>query len=85
MSVECKIKNRGGLIMITKTYQLETLTCPSCMAKIQGVLKKTKGVKEAEVLFNTSKAKVTFDELVVESKDIKNTIERLGFKVLGEK
>ena len=71
--------------MITKTYQLETLTCPSCMAKIQGALKKTEGVKESEVLFNTSKAKVTFDESVVESKDIKNTIERLGFEILGEK
>lgn len=71
--------------MITKTYQLNTLTCPSCMAKIEGALKRTKGVKESEVLFNSSKAKVTFDESIVESKDIKNTIEKLGFRVLGEK
>ncbi|MBU5438770.1 heavy-metal-associated domain-containing protein [Tissierella sp. MSJ-40] len=71
--------------MITKTYQLETLTCPNCMAKIEGALKKTKGVKESEVLFNSSRAKVTFEESIVDSEVIKNTIEKLGFKVLGEK
>jgi len=71
--------------MTSKTYQLETLTCPSCMAKIQNALKKTNGVKEAEVLFNTSRAKVNFDEAVISSEKIRNTIERLGFKVLGEK
>jgi len=71
--------------MTNKTYQLQTLTCPSCMAKIQGALKRTNGVKEAEVLFNTSRAKVSFDEDVVTSEAIKKTIESLGFKVLGEK
>lgn len=71
--------------MTTKTYQLETLTCPSCMAKIQGVLRRTEGIKEAEVLFNSSKAKVAFDEGVVNSEEIKKTIEALGYKVLGEK
>ncbi len=49
------------------------------------IKKKTKGVKETEVLFNSSKAKVTFDESIVESEDIKLVIERLGYKVLGEK
>lgn len=67
------------------TIQLETLTCPSCMAKIEGALKKTDGVKDTEVLFNSSKAKVTFDESIIESEDIKFVIERLGYKVLGEK
>jgi copper chaperone CopZ len=71
--------------MTTKTYQLETLTCPSCMAKIQNALRRTEGVKEAEVLFNSSKAKVYYDEGVVESESIKKIIETLGFKVLGEK
>ncbi|NLY55995.1 MAG: heavy-metal-associated domain-containing protein [Firmicutes bacterium] len=71
--------------MTTKTYQLETLTCPSCLAKIEGALKKTAGVIESEVLFNSSKAKVTFDETVVSSEEIRKTIEALGYKVLGEK
>ncbi|HOJ09215.1 MAG TPA: heavy metal-associated domain-containing protein [Clostridiales bacterium] len=71
--------------MTNKTYQLQTLTCPSCMAKIQGALRKTAGVKEAEVLFNTSRAKVSFNEDQVSSDTIKKTIESLGFKILGEK
>ncbi len=71
--------------MTTKTYQLETLTCPSCLAKIEGALKKTAGVTESEVLFNSSKAKVSFDETVVSSDKIRETIESLGYKVLGEK
>lgn len=71
--------------MITKTYQLDTLTCPSCTMKIEGALKKTKGVKDVEVLFNSSRTKVNFDENIVDSEDIKFIIEKLGFKVLGEK
>ena len=66
-------------------FQLETLTCPSCMAKIQTALQKTKGVSEAEVLFNSSRARVTFDEEQISSKDLIAVIEKLGFKVIGEK
>ena len=43
--------------MTTKTYQLETLTCPSCVAKIEGMLKKTPGVTDSEVLFNSSRVR----------------------------
>lgn len=71
--------------MTTKTYKLETLTCPACTMKIEGALKKTKGVEEVEVLFNSSKAKVSFDESVVDTEDIKDIIEGLGYKVLKVK
>lgn len=71
--------------MTTKTYQLETLTCPSCVVKIQTVLKRNNGVQEVEVLFNSSRVKVSFDEAVVDPETIKKTIENLGFKVIGEK
>ena len=71
--------------MTKKTYQLETLTCPSCVLKIEGALKKTEGIKESSVLFNSSKVKVEFDEDQVSSDTIKNSIERLGYSVLSEK
>lgn len=71
--------------MTTKTYQLETVTCPSCIAKIEGMLKKTAGVSEAEVMFNTSRVKVNFDENVISGEEIKNKINGLGYKVLSEK
>lgn len=68
-----------------KTYQLDTLTCPSCTMKLEGMLKKTEGVKEYEVFFNTSKIKLEYDEDVVDSETIKNKIAKLGFEVLKEK
>ncbi|NLY10254.1 MAG: heavy-metal-associated domain-containing protein [Firmicutes bacterium] len=71
--------------MTTKTFQMETLTCPSCVAKIEGMLKRTKGVEESEVLFNASKVKVTFDESVISAETIQENIEKLGFEVLGVK
>lgn len=71
--------------MTKKTYQLETVSCPSCIAKIEGMLKKTAGITESEVLFNTSRVKVVFDENLVTSEDIKNKIGKLGYTVLGEK
>lgn len=71
--------------MIKKTYQLDTLTCPSCTIKLEGMLKQTDGVKEFEVFFNSSKIKLEYDENVVDSETIKNKIARLGFEVLKEK
>ena len=68
-----------------KTLQLETLTCPSCMAKIQGALKKREGVKSHDVLFNSSRVKVEFDESLVDIDMIKNSIETIGYRVLSVK
>lgn len=71
--------------MTTKTYQLETVSCPSCVAKIENMLKKTEGIQESEVLFNSSRVKVTFDENAINSDAIKSKIGQLGYQVLGEK
>lgn len=71
--------------MTLKTYQLETLSCPGCSANIEGMLKRVRGVREYEVLFNSSRVKVSFDEGEVSSDEIKEKITKLGFKVLGEK
>jgi copper chaperone CopZ len=67
------------------TYQLETLTCPSCMAKIDGMLKKTEGVQSSQVLFNSSRVKVDIDEAIIDSTKVKERIEALGYTVLKEK
>ncbi len=48
--------------MATVKFQLETLSCPSCIKKIETVLNKQMGVKEASVLFHSSKVKIAFDE-----------------------
>ena len=71
--------------MTNKTYQLETLTCPGCVMKIEAVLGKIKGVSDVKVLFNASKVKVSFEESLTNEDAIRKTIEGLGYEVLGEK
>lgn len=66
------------------TIQLETLTCPSCMQKIENGVKSLDGVsKESlKVLFNSSKVRVEFDDEKVSIKDIENAIYKLGYEVM---
>ena len=66
------------------TIQLETLTCPSCMQKIENGVKSLDGVsKESlKVLFNSSKVMVEFDDEKVSIKDIEHVINKLGYEVL---
>ncbi len=65
------------------TIQLETLTCPSCMTKIEAALKGLNGVNKdsLNVSFNTSKAKVDYDEGLVEIDAITKRITDLGYEV----
>ncbi|HLS09352.1 heavy-metal-associated domain-containing protein [Lentibacillus sp.] len=69
--------------MKTAKFQLEPLTCPSCIKKIEGKLAKMDGVKNAKVLFNSSKVKSTYDESKVTSDELKDTIEKLGYPVVS--
>lgn len=62
--------------------QLETLTCPTCIKKIEGALSKTEGVESAKVLFNSSKVKVKYEDTIISSEQISETIEQLGYSVL---
>jgi copper chaperone len=65
------------------TIQLETLTCPSCMQKIENAVKSLDGVEKESlsVLFNSSKVKLNFDDEKLSIKDIENAISKLGYEV----
>jgi copper chaperone len=69
--------------MKTVRFQLEVLTCPSCINKIEGVLKKEDGVENAKVLFNSSKVKVDYNEDKTSSDKLAGLIEKLGYPVLS--
>ena len=66
------------------TIQIETLTCPSCMQKIENGVKSLDGVdkKSLKVLFNSSKVRMEYDDEKVSIKDIENAIDKLGYEVL---
>lgn len=69
--------------MKTVKFKLETLTCPSCIDRIEGVLKKEPGVKEAKVYFNSSRVNVQYDEEKVKPDQLAQLIEKVGFPVLS--
>lgn len=65
--------------------QMQELVCPSCAKKIEGALKKTDGVNEVNILFNASKAKISFDETKTDVEKLSRIIQDLGFEVLSVK
>ncbi|GAB1410672.1 heavy-metal-associated domain-containing protein [Desulfovibrionales bacterium] len=73
--------------MKSATLQLETLTCPSCMQKIEAALKAVQGVPHGSisVSFTTSKAKLTFDDTVTSIAEIEHAITKIGYAVLNSK
>ena len=66
-------------------YQLGTLTCPSCIKKIEMTLESTEGVNLVKVLFNLGKVKTEFDESFIDANQIGNIIEELGYPVIKKK
>ncbi len=66
------------------TIQLEALACPSCMQKIDNAVKSTEGVdkESVNVLFNSSKVKLNFDDETVAIDKIENAITSLGYEII---
>lgn len=71
------------MIMKKATIKLETLTCPSCMQKIENGIKSIDGVDipSINVLFNSSKVIFNFDENKASIDDAENVITKLGYEV----
>ena len=69
------------------TIQLETLTCPSCIKKIEGAMKKLEGVDQetVKVMFNASRVKADFDDEKVSIEEIEKAITTLGYGVENSK
>lgn len=67
------------------SMQLEELGCPSCVKKIETALKKQPGIEDVNILFNSSKAKVEYDENLIEPDKIEKIITSLGYEVLSIK
>ncbi|HBK41399.1 heavy-metal-associated domain-containing protein [Proteiniphilum sp. UBA1028] len=65
------------------TIQLETLTCPSCIQKIEGAVKGLDGIdkESVKVLFNAGKVKVDFDGKKSSVDQIENAIIKMGYGV----
>ena len=69
------------------TIQLETLSCPSCLQKIENAMKGLNGIDKdsVKVLFNASKVKVDFDSASLSIETIEKAIQDLGYPVIKSK
>lgn len=65
------------------TIQLETLTCPSCVQKIENAVKSLNSVEKdsVKVMFNSSKVRFDFDESKLSVEEIERAITALGYEV----
>ncbi|HKL94968.1 MAG TPA: heavy-metal-associated domain-containing protein [Haploplasma sp.] len=66
------------------TIQLESLTCPSCLQKINGAVKGVEGVNKdsVEVMFNSSRVKLEFDDSLTSIDNITGAINKVGYEVI---
>ena len=61
--------------------QLDELSCPSCLQKIQSALDKQVGITNVKVLFNTAKVKADFDSDKISADKVADTVTNLGYDV----
>ena len=61
--------------------QLGTLTCPSCMTKIEKAVANHDGVENVKVLINQSKVKANFEPEVTNADDLAQVVTGLGYEV----
>ncbi|HHU20142.1 MAG TPA: metal-binding protein [Bacilli bacterium] len=73
--------------MSKATISLETLSCPSCLQKIEAAVKGVNGVdaESVKVMFNSSKVKLDFNADVAPIETIEKAIEKMGYPVIKSK
>lgn len=62
-----------------KRYRVGNVTCQSCVALIEKILKSTEGVKDVKVNLATEELFVNFDESIIKEDEVKNKIVPLGY------
>ncbi|CEI81460.1 Copper chaperone CopZ [Oceanobacillus oncorhynchi] len=67
------------------TIQLESLTCPSCIQKIESAVQKQQGVAKVNVLFHAGKVKTEINSKVTSANKLSEVIEKLGYTVENTK
>lgn len=71
--------------MTKAVFNMEPFTCPSCVKKIESTVSRVDGVQEVQVMFNSGRVRVEFDEAKTNADALQDTIVRLGYPVLSKK
>lgn len=67
----------------TVTIPIGGMTCAACSSRIEKVLGKAEGVSKASVNLATEKATVEYDPQIIRLSEIKQVIEKAGYKALS--
>lgn len=65
---------------VTTEIKVSGMTCDACAVSVQKSLEKTKGVKRAEVSSDKGLATVTYDDAEVNEQQLREAINKTGFK-----
>ncbi|TQS71850.1 metal-binding protein [Ornithinibacillus gellani] len=67
--------------------QLEALSCPSCLQKIEKAVTGLEGIEKdsVKVMFNASKVKADFNADTIAIEQIEKAIEDLGYPIIKSK
>ncbi len=68
--------------MKKETYKVEGMHCATCVATIENVLSKTKGVKNASVNFAAESALIEFDENTVSKVELAQVTKEAGYDLI---
>ena len=68
--------------MNKETFQIENMSCASCVSKIETALNAIEGIQQANINFATKKATVEFSSETVSLAQITSVVDKLGYKAI---
>lgn len=67
---------------VTKTFDVEGMTCASCSSTVEKTASKLSGMEKASVNLASEKMSVTYNPLELSVRDISDAISRTGYKAI---
>ena len=67
--------------MTETTIAIEGMSCQHCVMRVKKAIEGLKGISKSDVA--VGQAKVTFDELLIQKKEIEEAIVKAGYKIKG--
>ncbi|MFP3359283.1 copper ion binding protein, partial [Planococcus sp. SIMBA_143] len=70
--------------MVTKSFNIEGMSCASCVQTVEKATKKLPGVKESNVNMATEKLNSSFEENALSVQEIQDAVGKAGYKALTD-
>lgn len=72
-------------VLSKAVFNMEPFTCPSCVKKIENTVTKIDGVERVQVMFNSGRVRVEFNQAKTTAEAVQDTLVKLGYPVLSKK